>query len=240
MEFKMSPNWKYHCHATLGKQLTYNSFPVFSSTDEYAVICSLLDSVHVTSVEQVVNPTLWDKFLQRRRELLKCKSNDAAALSAIGLNEMEVREVLAYTQNFKPHVEVAHVPFDHNMALLFHCTGNKENIESILSEGLDERLGNPGLIGKGIYFADDPMKSMNYDGCGVIFIFGVLLGDCLSMDANQTNYDLVREPKKEDEQKRHFNDLFFDSIAGKPDGKHNEFVIYNRYTNECYAFTRFK
>lgn len=225
----MPPNWKYHCHATLGKQLTYNSFPVASSSDEYSVICSLLESVHVTSVEQVVNPTLWDKFQQRRKEMLKCKSNDAKELSSIGLSDMEVREVLAYTKNFQPHKEVAHVPFDHNMALLYHCTRNEQNIESILSEGLDERLGNPGLIGKGIYFADDPKKSMGYDGCNVIFIFAVLLGDCLSMEENERNYGLVREPKKEDDQKRHFNDLFFDSIAGKPDGNHNEYVIYNRF-----------
>lgn len=225
----MPPNYRRNCHATLTKQLTYNSFPVSSSSDEYSVICSLVDSVHVTSVEQVVNPSLWDKFQQRRKEMLKCKSIDAKALSAIGFSEIEVREVLAYAKNFTPHLEVAHCPFDHNMALLYHCTNNEKNIDNILSEGLDERLGNRGLIGKGIYFADDPKKSMNYDGCGVIFIFAVLLGDCLSMAENEMNTNLVREPKKEADQKRHFNDLFFDSIAGKPDGQHNEFVIYNRY-----------
>lgn len=226
----MPPNWRYHCHATLGDGLTYKSFPVSSASDEYSVICSLLDNVHVKSVEQVVNPTLSDKFLQRSKEMLKCKTNNAEALTAIGLDEMEVRETLAYTYKFKPHIEVAHVPFDHNMALLYHCTGNKNNIEKILSEGLDERLGNKGLIGRGIYFADDPVKSMSYDRCGgVIFLFGVLLGDCIAMDKNQSFTDFVREPRKEGDQKRHSNDLFFDSIAGKPDGRHNEFVIYNRY-----------
>lgn len=229
MDYKMPPNWNYHCHLTLGKQLTYRNFPVSPSSAEYAVVSSLLDSVHVESVEQVVNPTLWEKFKQRGTEMLKCKSVDAKALSAIGLSEMEVREVLVYKANFTAHLEVAQVPLDHYMALLFHCTGQEKNIECIQSEGLDERLGNPGLIGRGIYFADNPLKSINYDRCGVIFIFGVLLGDCLSMDRNQISSSIVREPKKEKDQKRHLNDTFFDSIAGKPDGKHNEFVIYNRY-----------
>lgn len=192
------------------------------------MVSSLLDSVHVESVDQVVNPTLWGKFEQRGKEMLKSKSIDAAALSAIGLSEMEVREVLVYAKKFTPHLEVAHVPFDHNMALLYHCTSEEKNIECILSEGLDERLGNGGYIGKGIYFADNPLKSMYYDGCGVIFIFAVLLGDCLSLDVNQKSSSTVREPKKHGDQKRHLNDTFFDSIAGKPDGINNEFVIYNR------------
>lgn len=228
MDFKMPPNWRAKHHITLGQQKTYSRFPVSESSVEYSVITSLLDCVHVTSVEQVMNPSLWVKFEQRRKEMLKSKSIDAEELAAIGLNEIEVREVLAYTKNFTPHIELAHVPYDLNMALLFHCTGSEKNVESILSEGLDERLGNSsGLLGRGIYFADNPMKSISYDRCGVIFIFAVLLGDCLMLDDEQkTNF--VREPKKLDDQKRHLNDLFFDSIAGRPYGKDNEFVIYNR------------
>lgn len=42
-------------------------------------------------------------------------------------------------------------------------------------------MGNDkGLLGRGIYFADDPNKPIRYDGCdGIILIFAVLLGDCL-------------------------------------------------------------
>ncbi|KAG4070111.1 hypothetical protein HA402_013354 [Bradysia odoriphaga] len=228
MDFKMPPNWRYHTHVTLGKQLTYHSIPVSSTSNEYSVVSSLLDCVQIKSVEQVVNPVLWDRFQQRRKEMLKCKSVDATALANIGLNDVEVREVLAYSTNFTPHPEVAHVPFDHNMSILFHCTANERDVESILTEGLDERLGNQtGYLGRGIYFADNPMKSMCYDGCNIIMIFAVLLGDCLLTD-KKTAKNSVREPKKMDIQKRHLNDLFFDSIAARP-ANDNEFVIYNRY-----------
>lgn len=230
MDYKMPPNWKVNQIETLKAQKTYLSFPVSSSSAEYSVICSMLDSVDVNSVEQVVNPTLVDKFEQRRKEMLRCKSTDRNVLSAIGLSPHEVNAALIYTKNFTPHIEVVHVPYDLNMALLFHCTSSEANIESILSDGLDERLGNAsGLLGRGIYFADNPTKSMSYDRCNVIFIFAVLLGDCLSMDEKQQR--LVREPKKQDDQKRHLNDSFFDSIAGRPGGANNEFVIYNRYTH---------
>lgn len=222
----MPPNWLRHTHIALSTQLPYHTIQIAPASDEYSVVSSMLDGVHVKSVEQVINFTLWDRFQQRRKEMLKSKSIDAAELSSIGLNEVEVREVLAYSRNFTPHIEVAHVPFDHNMALLFHCSSSEENVENILTEGLDERLGNlGGLLGRGIYFADDPMKSMSYDRCNIIMIFAVLLGDCLSMDDKQVQF--VREPKKRDDQKRHLNDLFFDSIAGKP-MNHNEYVIYNR------------
>lgn len=228
MDIKMPPNWIRNIITTLNDEKSYRSFPVGPSSTEYSVICSLLDSVQVQSVEQVVNPTLWDEFDQMRKDMLKSKSIDRKELSAIGLSTHEVNEALVYTYEFTAHPEVDHVPYDTNMALLFHCTGNQANIESILTEGLDERLGNgSGLLGRGIYFTDNPKKSMSYDGCNTIFIFAVLLGDCLSMDKKRTSF--IREPKKEEEQKRHINDIFFDSIAGRPNGDSNEFVIYNRY-----------
>jgi hypothetical protein len=40
-----------------------------------------------------------------------------------------------------------------NLALLFHCT-KRANVDDILSQGLDSRLGIGGLLGQGIYFAD--------------------------------------------------------------------------------------
>ncbi|KAG4070097.1 hypothetical protein HA402_013340 [Bradysia odoriphaga] len=185
----MPPNWRHHTNVALGKQLTYHSIPVSSTSDEYSVVSSLLDCVQVKSVEQVV---------------------------------------LANSKGFTPPLEVVHVPYDHNMSILFHCTANERNVESILAEGLDEKLGNQsGYLGRGFYFADNPMKSMCYDGCDIILVFAVLLGDCLLTDQQTAQYS-VREPMKMDIQKRHLNDLFFDSIAARP-GNDNEFVIYNRY-----------
>ncbi|KAI9339356.1 hypothetical protein BDR26DRAFT_862293 [Obelidium mucronatum] len=101
-------------------------------------------------------------------------------------------------------------------------------------------MGNGGLLGRGIYFADDPRKSMGYDANATIFIFQVLLGDCLFVDNGGHIRSAVREPLKVDAQKRNKNDLFFDSIVAQPAGPAgaNEYVIYN--SHQCvpvYAVT---
>lgn len=117
--------------------------------------------------------------------------------------------------------------YSDNVALLFHCTRGK--VDDILSQGLDERLGScTGLLGRGIYFADDPLKSTNYDYNSTLLVFAVFLGDCLNVDHIVNKQQFVREPAKTNEQKRNHSDLFFDSIVGRPAGV-NEYVIYNRY-----------
>lgn len=223
----MPSNWKRHIQQTLKEQLTYRNFRVSSTSAEYSAIASLLEPVRIASVEKIANPTLWDQFEKKRKDMIKSKSDDVNVLMDIGYSKKDIKAVLQYSKDFKLNPKVASVPYNDNMALLFHCTRNKESIDSILTTGLDERMGSGGLLGRGIYFADNPKKSMTYDGCGVIFIMAVLLGDCLSMD-KRSETALVREPKKQDEQKRNFNDLIFDSICGRPGGSDNEFVIYNR------------
>lgn len=134
--------------------------------------------------------------------------------------------------SFQRTANVAAYPYNDNLALLFHCTRTMENANTILVQGLDERLGAPGLMGKGIYFASDPLKSMNYDGCGgVMFIFMVLLGDSLSVTNHEVRQaqQFVREPLKHRTQQRNFSDVNFDSIVGRPGaGGACEYVIYNR------------
>ncbi|KAG4077876.1 hypothetical protein HA402_013810 [Bradysia odoriphaga] len=227
---KMPPNWKRHHQETLKAQLTYDTFRVRSNSMQYSIVSSLLDPTSIKSVVQIVNPTLWDKFEQKRKAMIKSKSDDATALSDIGLSRKDMKDVLQYAKDFPLHPKVARVPYNDNMNLLFHCTSNTKNVDSILRTGLDERMCSGGLLGRGIYFTDNPRKSMTYDRCGVIFICGVLLGDCLSMD-NKRDMDLVREPAKKDVQMRNFNDLFFDSIVGRPGLTDNEYVLYDR--NQC-------
>lgn len=222
------PHWHARYHDTVASHQLYQLFPVDPNTNEFTTIASLLDPALVSTVHQVVNPSLWSRFVNARKEMLKSKCNDLELLSKLELNDAELMACYQHSLNFRAKRKLSTVPFNDNVALLFHCTGDPRNTENILRQGLDERMGNPkGLLGRGIYFTDNPAKSINYDGCGIIFIFAVLLGDCLAVDGQQSNF--VREPEKLPAQKRNFTDLFFDSIVGQPGrGRDNEYVIFNR------------
>lgn len=223
------PNWHERYQDTVLSHQQYQLFPVEPNTFEYSAIASLLDPALISTVEQIVNPTLWSRFVNARKDMLKAKCNDLELLSKLELNETDLMASYQHSLNFDLHKKVLAVPYNDNMALLFHCTRNEQSIENILRQGLDERVGSTGgLLGKGIYFTDNPEKSMEYDGCGgVIFIFAVLLGDCLAIDGPK--FHEVREPEKCPKQRRNFTDEFFDSIVGQPGaGLDNEYVIYNR------------
>lgn len=219
------PHWQERYKGAVDSLKTYNLFPVGPNTSEYDVIAALLYPTSVSAVEQIVNPSLWSRFVNTRKEMLKTKSNDSELLSKLELNDAERMVCYQHNLNFETDPKVLAVPYNDSMALLFHCTRSAQNVGNILSQGLDERMGVGGLLGRGIYFSDDPQKSMQYDGCdGIIFIFAVLLGDCVASDEV---FSYVREPEKSRSQKRNVNDLFFDSIVGGT-GDKNEYVIYNR------------
>lgn len=232
----LPPNWMERYQSTLTSQSIYKLFPVDPTTPEFNTIADLLSHVTVSNVEQIVNPGVWLRFVNTRKDMIKSKSDDTEVLGQLYMTEEEMANKYYYSLNFEKHPTVAAVPYNDNIALLFHCTRSETNIEQILIHGLDERLCRvSGLLGKGIYFSDKPSKAMAYDGCkGTIFMCAVILGDCLFFEkpmeptivANAMNR--VREPNKWLHQKRNFNDLFFDSIIGNPSNDSNEFVIFNR------------
>lgn len=203
---------------------------VAADTLEFSTIAALLNTVQVSKVEQIVNPTLWSRFVNTRKDMLLSKSDDLALLSKILADDKKIAQLTHNALNFDKDARVAACPYDDNVALLFHCTRDIRNVDTILLQGLDERVGIGGLLGRGIYFASDPHKSMGYDGCGgLIFIFMVLLGDCCSVERNQIT-NIVREPGKEPAQQRTLSDISFDSIVGQPGpGYACEYVVYNRY-----------
>lgn len=187
---------------------------------EFNILSALIETANafeVKVIERVVNPHLWRSFVHARRELLLRKSRDASLLKLLGASEAECQHALLDNNSNIGE-------FADNVALLIH--GSRSNLDVIFAQGLDNRLGNGGLLGRGIYFADDPLKSLGYDSNSTFLIFAVLLGDCVSYSGS----NLVREPEKEKEIRRTPGDLFFDSIVGRP-GPHNEFVIYDK--NRC-------
>ncbi|KAJ6641186.1 putative E3 ubiquitin-protein ligase DTX2 [Pseudolycoriella hygida] len=224
------PNWEHHLGHVTASLDVCKAYPLRSDTAEFQVIKELLHPLDVTYVEQIVNPDLWKRFMSTRVEMFRSKSDDVSLLSQLGLDEQTVMRCAHLSKNYDKDPLIG--PYSDNMALLFHCTKKRENIDNILTQGLDERLGRESgtLLGKGIYFSDDPMKCCVYDTAGIIFVFAVLLGDCISVDGWKNMNNFVREPEKAAAQRRHLNDRFFDSIVARPTG-HNEYVIFNR--NQC-------
>lgn len=203
-------------------------FPMAVDTLEYQTIAEMLKPhLKIVGFEQIVNPTLWSRFASTRKQMLQSKSDDLKLLSRLTMNEREIAQQMHVSLNFQKDAQVAACPYNDNVALLFHCTRSQKNAESILVQGLDERLGNYGNLGKGIYFADDPLKSLAYDGCKTLFIFLVILGDCLSVEWNSTHTTLVREPEKKRNEQRNLHDICFDSIVSRI-GQFNEYVVFNR------------
>lgn len=227
----LPPNWKENLDDTVVSLVPYKLFPIDVNTLEYETVTELLQPFKIKTAEQIVNPMLWSRFVNTRKDLLLSKKTDDLALvSKLLLNDNKLIMQQAYIAlNYDRHEQIVACPYSDNIALLFHCTNNPQNVEKILLEGLDERVGNGGNMGRGIYFAADPRKSATYDGCrGTMFIFMVLLGDCLSVNVNQIGAR-VKEPDKTQVQRRSVTDLHFDSIVGQPN-RFYEYVIYNRYT----------
>lgn len=221
------PNWQDYYEETIMSILTFKAHAIDPSTAEFHTIESMLHPIQVKQIKKIVNPDLWKRFVSTRKEMLRSKSDDLNVLSELGLDERDVMRCTHLVLNQTK--DQFHSPYSENMALLFHCTRNVTSLNNILSQGLDERLSSVfgGRLGKGIYFADDAQKSLQYDGTGRILIFAVLLGDCISVDHLPFKNALVREPEKCGQEMRNMKDLFFDSIVGRPAG-YNEYVIYNR------------
>ncbi|KAJ3283093.1 E3 ubiquitin-protein ligase dtx3l [Rhizoclosmatium sp. JEL0117] len=200
-----------------------------------------MDLIHplgssVIRIDRIVNPVLNDRFNARRTELLKLKSRDSGILKQCGLSDSQIALKIQADMQWDNVHGSALPEYRDNCALLFH--GSRASVDDVLSQGLDCRMGKGGLLGRGIYFADSPFKSLNYDSNSTLFIFQVFLGDCLLIPSYSSVQQSVREPLKSDAQKRNKSDLFFDSIVAQPNPGVNEYVIYN--SHQClplYAIT---
>jgi hypothetical protein len=148
------PNWNSSCNDVVKALKPVMQFPVASSTKEYQVLEQLVtssNSLKVSRIERVVNPTLWNKFENVRTKLLSSKSNDMELLSSLGLSDTELHQQAHVALN--SNLIASGIPtYADNVAILFHCT-TKGNVDKVLSQGLDERIVNGGALGRGIYFS---------------------------------------------------------------------------------------
>jgi hypothetical protein len=101
---------------------------------------------------------------------------------------------------------------------LFHGT-RCQTYEDIALEGLDQRLAKNGYFGRGLHFADEPIKSGQYtlvgkDGLRTMFAASVLLGRSLVYPDGVYNSSLQREPAG------------YDSVQGCVTG-YREYIVYD-------------
>lgn len=205
-------------------------FRVSPRTSEFQKLSKLLDPLVVLEMEQIVNPSVWTRFINARNDMLKAKCDyPLTLLKELGLSDGEIGRK-QQSINFGRHNAIDASPYSDNFTILLHCTKDKENVENILRDGFDERMANGGILGRGIYFSDKPQKSVTYDGCGgVIFICGVLLGDCFTSDDHTSCGCLTKEPEKCSGEKRNIDDNYFDSVFQSGGSHFNEYAVYNRY-----------
>lgn len=143
----MPPNWLENNEDTIMSLFTFKKYTVSPSSLEYQTITNMLDGVKVKGIEQVVNPDLWKRFVNTRKEMLRSKTDDLNILPKLGLDEREVLRCAHLSLNYNKDPLIT--DYSDNMALLFHCTRNQTSLNNILSQGLDERLSNigGGLLG---------------------------------------------------------------------------------------------
>jgi hypothetical protein len=108
-----------------------------------------------------VNLELWRRFTGARKDLLSLRSENLQLLSQLGLSETEVHKRAHDRLNFDLNPALASSTYSDNVALLFH--GTRGNVDEILGQGLDERLGGGGTMGRGIYFSGREMGSEEFD-----------------------------------------------------------------------------
>jgi len=146
------PLWEESIASAVQALSPFIVIPLNPSSSEYNVLSELVTSspnFRVTGIEKVINPALWNKFVAIRKELLSSKCNDLDVLGGLGLTNRDFQQQVHIMLNFDPPRGVP--SYADNVALLFHCTRGK--VATILTQGLDERLGNIGRMGRGIYFA---------------------------------------------------------------------------------------
>ncbi|XP_037038602.1 uncharacterized protein LOC119076064 [Bradysia coprophila] len=230
----LPPNWNANMEKVAQSLDPYQLFAVDSKSQEFRKLEKLLDPLNVCYIDRIVNPTVWTRFVNARNEMLKAKCNDPMVLTELGLSHEEIAR-RQQSLNFLRHNAVDAAPFDDNFALLFHCTRDRQNVEQIQRDGFDERLSNGGILGRGIYFTDSSRKAISYDrsNSGVLFICGVLLGDCIT-HKDSAGFGSLKEPEKLPAERRYIDDNNFDSAMGQL--KFNEYAVYNRY--QCYPLYR--
>ncbi|KAK3577211.1 hypothetical protein CHS0354_030482 [Potamilus streckersoni] len=192
--------------------------------------------INVTKVERVENIDVYEKYANYRQTIFKKASKQwqvtpfddikclkkGPLMTTAEISQISSSSVLA--KDIYPEI---------NEHYLFH--GTKEDVvKSIASQGLDDRLAQNTMLGKGIYCAESSTKADQYaddkqnrsDGMKKMFLVRACFGHVL-IETKSKAYS--RPPCRKCKQEKcidHGND-FYDCVVGEGSWNFREFVFYD-------------
>jgi len=181
--------------------------------------CSRMAKAVVISVARIENPQLWNNFQHCKQNIMDAHKKHHTGIPALSppvpseLHELDPMEMLDRNANEQ---------------YLFHGTP-KENADKIVNQGFDERVANKGLYGRGIYFAHEACKCMQYteNDHATIVISRVVMGEPFYPRQQQTT--LRRPPEKDPSTHSLYDSVIANpGVANLGTQVHREYVVYDR------------
>ncbi|XP_045203465.2 uncharacterized protein LOC123556644 isoform X2 [Mercenaria mercenaria] len=222
---------------------TFDSSKVGQGQD--AAGLNAYSQLYVVKIQRIENLELYDKFTSARQKvfLQLLKSGDVKFPKVEQLpnctgGPIQSSQFVNASLNKDLHTEI-------NEVLLFHGTKD-ENIGTICTSGLDQRLGSgKAMFGPGIYGAECSTKADQYAddktartvGQGIskkMFLIRMVLGNSyLCSDQNPHKYrrppctSCYKDDCKDTKHARHKYGHMFDSVVGDNGKLFREFVVYD-------------
>ena len=172
----------------------------------------------VTKVVRIENGPLWERYWERKREMLSSMKNDQKK----SYKRLSAQSMARFCDIFKS------VKVDEKINELFLFHGTREENAMLIAEGGFKPSLCGGLYGAGTYCADYSCKSMQYtpataNGERVFIICRVLMGHAFNTDKTLEHH---KEPP---EVKGHRFDSVFaqEGKANKKRQEHNEYITYS-------------
>lgn len=180
-----------------------------------------IHEIQQVNVWRVENMVLWKRYVGKVQEIqmvhrkrgIKCRPLDPPVRYVC---DRSFPDCLQWQQSFKRSC---------NEVLLWHGT-RQETIQTIAKAGLDERVCNlNGMLGAGLYFAEDSCKSGQYAACDNNMSSWFILSRVVLGNPYYTQQGMQEERRAPD---RYDSVVFTPSHAPGVLGHHRELVVYDR------------
>eukprot|EP01062_Namystynia_karyoxenos_P000421 TRINITY_DN1013_c0_g1_i2.p1 TRINITY_DN1013_c0_g1~~TRINITY_DN1013_c0_g1_i2.p1 ORF type:complete len:654 (+),score=179.63 TRINITY_DN1013_c0_g1_i2:99-1964(+) len=117
------------------------------------------NALNLQSAWRVENPALWERFALARKQIYAAVQSGALPKTEKPLKLENQHSCIGPQGKALPEL---HSGDGVNEVRLFHCTSDREALQSIVREGLNERFSKRRLAGCASYFSEDPGKADQY------------------------------------------------------------------------------